>query len=112
MRDLLNWVCDNWEQPDSDIWEVRSGKQQFVYSKLMCWVALDRGIRLADMCWVALDRGIRLADKRSFPAEREKWLNNRDRIYEQLMEKGWNASRQSFVVNKSNMANLKPGKSE
>jgi GH15 family glucan-1,4-alpha-glucosidase len=83
LRQLLNWVCNNWQQPDSGIWEVRSGQQQFVYSKLMCWVALDRGLRLAD--------------KRSLPAERERWLKVRDAIYEQLMEKGWNASRQSFV---------------
>jgi GH15 family glucan-1,4-alpha-glucosidase len=83
LRQLLNWVCDNWQRSDSGIWEVRSGEQQFVYSKLMCWVALDRGIRLAD--------------KRSLPADRERWLKVRDQIYEQLMEKGWNASRQSFV---------------
>ncbi|HEY9603705.1 MAG TPA: glycoside hydrolase family 15 protein [Allocoleopsis sp.] len=83
LRPLLNWVCENWQQPDSGVWEVRSGEQQFVYSKLMCWVALDRGVRLAD--------------KRSFPADRERWLQTRDRIYEQLMEKGWNSSRQSFV---------------
>ncbi|HEY9676060.1 MAG TPA: glycoside hydrolase family 15 protein [Waterburya sp.] len=83
LRDLLNWVCDNWQRSDSGIWEVRSGEQQFVYSKLMCWVALDRGLRLAD--------------KRSLPADRERWLKVRDQIYEQLMEKGWNTERQSFV---------------
>ncbi len=83
LRDLLNWVCDNWQRSDSGIWEVRSGEQQFVYSKLMCWVALDRGLRLAD--------------KRSLPADRERWLLVRDQIYEQLMEKGWNTERQSFV---------------
>jgi GH15 family glucan-1,4-alpha-glucosidase len=83
LRDLLNWVCDNWQRSDSGVWEVRSGEQQFVYSKLMCWVALDRGLRLAD--------------KRSLPADRERWLLVRDQIYEELMEKGWNAERQSFV---------------
>jgi GH15 family glucan-1,4-alpha-glucosidase len=49
------------------------------------------------MCWVAIDRGLRLADKRSFPAEREKWLRVRDQIYEQIMSQGWNRSRQTFV---------------
>ena len=83
LRQLLNWVCDNWQRQDSGIWEVRSGQQDFVYSKLMCWVALDRGLRLAD--------------KRSFPADRERWLKVRDQIYEELMKKGWNDSRQSFV---------------
>ncbi|WP_414582250.1 glycoside hydrolase family 15 protein [Scytonema sp. PCC 10023] len=83
VRHMLNWVCDNWQRPDSSIWEVRNGQQHFVYSKLMCWVALDRGLRLAD--------------KRSFPADRKRWIEVRDQIYEELMSKGWNASRQAFV---------------
>jgi GH15 family glucan-1,4-alpha-glucosidase len=49
------------------------------------------------MCWVALDRGLRLADKRSFPAERTRWLDVRDRIYEEVMTKGWSEKRQAFV---------------
>ena len=80
---LLNWVCDNWQQPDEGIWEIRGGREHFVYSKLMCWVAIDRGLRLAD--------------KRSFPADRDKWLKVRDQIYEQIMTQGWNESRQAFV---------------
>jgi GH15 family glucan-1,4-alpha-glucosidase len=80
---LVDWVCDNWHRRDAGIWEVRSGQQEFVYSKLMCWVALDRGLRLAD--------------KRSFPADRERWMKARDSIYQEIMEKGWNQSRQAFV---------------
>jgi GH15 family glucan-1,4-alpha-glucosidase len=49
------------------------------------------------MCWVALDRGLRLADKRSFPAPRSKWLAARDAIYEQVLEKGWNPGKKAFV---------------
>jgi GH15 family glucan-1,4-alpha-glucosidase len=49
------------------------------------------------MCWVAVDRSIRLADKRSFPAPRERWLKVRDEIYEDIMQKGWSESRQAFV---------------
>ena len=64
-------------------WEVRGGRQHFVYSKLMCWVALDRGLRLAD--------------KRSFPADRDRWMQARDAIYEEIMDKGWNPSRNAFV---------------
>ncbi|MCD6033421.1 MAG: glycosyl hydrolase, glycosyl hydrolase family 15 [Thermomicrobiales bacterium] len=45
---LVNYVCDNWHRPDEGIWEVRGGQQEFLYSRLMCWVAVDRGIRLAD----------------------------------------------------------------
>jgi GH15 family glucan-1,4-alpha-glucosidase len=83
LRRLVNWVGDNWQRADEGIWEVRLGRQHFVYSKLMCWVAVDRGLRLAD--------------KRSFPADREHWLKIRDQIYEEIMTKGWNAKRQAFV---------------
>ncbi|MFN3596016.1 MAG: glycoside hydrolase family 15 protein [Rubricoccaceae bacterium] len=79
----LDWVCDNWERPDEGIWEVRGEQQQFVYSKLMCWVALDRGLRLAD--------------KRSLPAPRARWLAVRDAIYARIMAEGWSPSRQAFV---------------
>jgi GH15 family glucan-1,4-alpha-glucosidase len=83
LRRLINWVCDNWHRQDEGIWEVRGGAQHFVYSKLMCWVAIDRGLRLAD--------------KRSFPADRTRWLTVRDQIYEEIMTKGWNPSRRAFV---------------
>jgi pentatricopeptide repeat protein len=83
LRSLIDWVCDNWQRKDEGIWEVRSGQQHSVYSKLMCWVALDRALRLAD--------------KRSFPADRERWLKVRDEIYEEIMEKGWSPERKAFV---------------
>lgn len=83
LRRMLDYVCDNWLKTDEGIWEVRGGRRHFVFSKLMCWVALDRGLRLAG--------------KRSFPADRGRWLENRDRIYEEIMTRGWNADRQSFV---------------
>ena len=83
VRRTLNWVCDNWQRPDESIWEPRGGPYQAVYSKLMCWVALDRGVRLAD--------------KRSFPSDRERWLKIRDQIYEEIMERGWNEELGTFV---------------
>ncbi len=83
LRRLVNWVCDNWMRPDEGVWEVRGSQQHFLYSKLMCWVAVDRGLRLAD--------------KRSFPADRDRWLKVRDTIYEEIMEKGWNETRNAFV---------------
>jgi GH15 family glucan-1,4-alpha-glucosidase len=83
IRHRLDWVCDNWQQPDRGIWEMRNREEQFVYSKLMNWVALDRGIRLAE--------------KRAFPANRERWLHERDRIYEEIMTRGWNEKRQAFT---------------
>lgn len=83
VRRILDWVCDHWREPDEGIWEVRSGRQQFVYSKLMCWVALDRGLRLAD--------------KRSFPTPRERWTKERDALYECIMNDGFDRTRQAFV---------------
>ena len=83
LRRLVNWVCDNWTRPDEGVWEVRGSQQHFLYSKLMCWVAVDRGLRLAD--------------KRSFPADRDRWLKVRDTIYEEIMEKGWSETRNAFV---------------
>jgi GH15 family glucan-1,4-alpha-glucosidase len=83
LRRLLDWVCEHWREKDEGIWEVRGGKQHFVYSKVMCWVALDRGLRLAD--------------KRSFPADRTRWLQTRDTIYEEILGQGWNRKREAFT---------------
>ena len=83
LRRLVDWLCDNWKREDEGIWEVRGGRRHFVYSKVMSWVALDRSLRLAD--------------KRSFPADRARWLKVRDEIYEEVMAKGWNPRRQAFV---------------
>ena len=83
IRDRLDWICENWQKPDEGIWEMRNRQEHFVYSKLMNWVALDRGVRLAD--------------KRSFPSNRERWLNDRDTIYEEVMTRGWNEKRRAFT---------------
>src|SRR6202022_1971944 len=45
LRRLVNWVCDNWQRADEGIWEARGGQRQWVYSKFMCWVAVDRALR-------------------------------------------------------------------
>ncbi len=83
LRNMTNWVCEHWDQVDEGIWETRGGQKHFVYSKVMCWVAVDRALRLAD--------------RRSFPADRQRWLEVRDRIYEEIMERGWNSELDSFV---------------
>ena len=83
LRRLVDWVCDNWRRQDEGLWEVRGSRRHFVYSKLMCWVAIDRGLRLAN--------------KRSFPADRVRWMVVRDEIYEEIMARGWSESRQAFV---------------
>ena len=80
---LIDWVCDNYNQPDEGIWEVRGGSQEFLYSRLMVWVAVDRGIRLAE--------------KRSFPTPPAKWFATRDTIYHEIFTDFWDAKRQAFT---------------
>lgn len=80
---IIDWLQKNWDQPDEGIWEVRSGRKKFVYSRLMTWVALDRAIRLAD--------------KRSFPADRVSWMKTRDEVYMSIMKEGWSEKRQAFT---------------
>ena len=80
---MLDWLSKNWERPDRSIWEVRGDLQQFTYSKVQSWVALDRGIRIAR--------------QRSFPSDLRMWFTERDRIYRTVMEKAWNDQRQTFV---------------
>ncbi len=80
---LIDWVCDHWREPDAGIWEVRGGVRPFLYSRVMCWVAIDRGLRLAR--------------HRSFPAPRERWAQVRDDIYRNIYERFWNEDLKSFV---------------
>jgi GH15 family glucan-1,4-alpha-glucosidase len=83
LRRLTNWVCQHWQDKDEAIWEVRGGPRDFVYSKVMCWVAVDRALRLAN--------------KRSFPADWQAWTATRDQMYETIMQRGWNQQRGAFV---------------
>jgi GH15 family glucan-1,4-alpha-glucosidase len=83
LRGLLGHLVDHWKEPDEGIWEVRSQRRQFTHSKLMCWVALDRALRLAG--------------KRSLPVDRLAWEKTRDEIYQTIMDKGWSRTRKSFV---------------
>jgi GH15 family glucan-1,4-alpha-glucosidase len=83
VRNMLDWVCDNWDQPEEGIWETRGGRQPFTYGRFMCWVALDRAIRLAQ--------------SHGRPASLTRWTQERDRIYEQIMSKGWHEDRKAFV---------------
>jgi GH15 family glucan-1,4-alpha-glucosidase len=80
---LLDWVADNWDQPEEGIWETRGGRHDFTYGRLMNWVALDRGIRLAT--------------SHGRPGSIDTWRRQRDAIYSQVMERGWSPRRQAFV---------------
>jgi len=83
LLELLDWVCQNWQRAGEGIWEVRGGPREFLYSRVMCWVAIDRGIRLAE--------------KRSFPAPRTRWLQIRDEIYRDIYDEFWNSELKCFV---------------
>ncbi len=83
LRGVLNWLIDHWDQPEEGIWETRGGQQPFTYGRLMSWVAFDRAIRIAQ--------------HHGLPADLPKWTATRDAIYQQIMEKGWNATRGAFV---------------
>lgn len=78
----INWVSNNWEQPDEGIWEVRGGRKEFLHSRLMCWVAIDRAIKVCE--------------GRSFPLNPE-WRRQRDKIFNSIYDEFWNEDRQSFV---------------
>ncbi|MFE6741761.1 glycoside hydrolase family 15 protein [Streptomyces tubercidicus] len=80
---LVDWVCDNWDQPDEGIWETRGKTQNFLYSQLMCWVALERAMR------IAAHRGL--------PADVIRWRSARDAIYRRIMDRGWSTKRKAFV---------------
>jgi GH15 family glucan-1,4-alpha-glucosidase len=83
---LIEWVCDHWHLADEGIWEVRGGRQEFLYSRVMCWVAVDRAVRMAR--------------KRSFPAPLAKWIDVRDKIYNEVFTGFWNQEKQAFVQHK------------
>jgi GH15 family glucan-1,4-alpha-glucosidase len=80
---LVDHVCRIWNTPDSGIWEVRSGAREFLYSRVMCWVAVDRACRMAL--------------KRSLPAPLDRWLPVRDRIYHSVFREMWNDERKAFA---------------
>ena len=83
---MTNWVVKNWQRPDEGIWEIRGGRQEFSYSRLMAWVAIDRAIRLAR--------------KRSFPAPLDEWRKARNAIYRDIYANFWDSARGTFIQHK------------
>ncbi|QBD78058.1 glycoside hydrolase family 15 protein [Ktedonosporobacter rubrisoli] len=83
IRRQLNWLSTHWQEPDEGIWEVRGGPKPFVHSRLMSWVAFDRGLRLSR--------------HRGLPAPLVEWTRASADIYEEIMAKGWNEKKKSFV---------------
>ncbi|MEV6929457.1 glycoside hydrolase family 15 protein [Dactylosporangium sp. NPDC051485] len=85
---IVDWVCDHWNQPDEGIWETRGGRRNFLYSRLMCWVAIERAMRMAS--------------RRGLPANLLHWGRARDEIYRHIMRRGWSPARRAFVQQEDN----------
>jgi GH15 family glucan-1,4-alpha-glucosidase len=83
LQRILEWLAKNWQRPDEGIWEVRGGRREFLHSRLMCWVAFDRAIRLAD--------------KRSLAGPVDKWRKIRNEIDDSIFADFWNEKRKAFV---------------
>ncbi|MFB6165317.1 MAG: glycoside hydrolase family 15 protein [Haloarculaceae archaeon] len=85
LREIVDYVARVWREPDAGIWEVRTEPRQFVYSKVMCWVALDRGIKIVE----------RTANDFEGPAER--WRVERERVKRAVLERGYDPEADAFV---------------
>ncbi|MEE8369881.1 MAG: glycoside hydrolase family 15 protein, partial [Dehalococcoidia bacterium] len=83
LESLVESAIDKWQQPDNGIWEFRTEPQHFVYSKLMAWVAVDRGLRLARVMRRPVDFG--------------RWRRARGAIRAEILRDGWNPQRGAFV---------------
>jgi GH15 family glucan-1,4-alpha-glucosidase len=80
---ILEWLGKNWRRPDEGIWEVRGGAKEFLHSRVMCWVAFDRALRLAE--------------KRSLSGPLDVWRHMRDEIRNDIFTNFWDPELQSFV---------------
>jgi GH15 family glucan-1,4-alpha-glucosidase len=83
---MVDYVADHWREPDAGIWEFRDAQRELLHSRLMCWVTVDRALRLAG--------------KRSLPAPRERWRKVRSEIYHDIFENFWNEDLKTFVQSK------------
>ncbi|MFF4341301.1 glycoside hydrolase family 15 protein [Kitasatospora sp. NPDC001540] len=79
----LDWLADHWDRPDEGIWETRGGRQDFTFSRVMTWVAFDRGLRLAE--------------EFARPADIPRWREARDTVLQQIMERGWSERERALV---------------
>jgi GH15 family glucan-1,4-alpha-glucosidase len=83
VQHMVDWLGDNWRRPDEGIWEFRGGRKEFLHSRVMSWVAVDRALRLAD--------------KRSLPAPMAEWASLRDEIFRSVHEEFWDDKQRCFV---------------
>ena len=82
-RSLLDWLETGWKQPDEGIWEVRGGRQHFVHSKVMAWVAFDRAIKSIE--------------EQGQEGPLDRFRRTRAEIHAEVLEKGWDEGRQTFT---------------
>ncbi|KQT54423.1 glycosyl hydrolase family 15 [Aureimonas sp. Leaf454] len=80
---IIEWLADNWGLPDHGIWESRGEPREYLSSRLMCWVAFDRALRMAI--------------RHSLPAPIERWRTERDKIQATLLEEFWNPEIGAFT---------------
>jgi pentatricopeptide repeat protein len=80
---VVDWLADNWDQPDEGNWESRGGRKDFTFGRVFCWVAFDRAIRLAQ--------------RHGWPANVGTWMSARDKVYNQIIERGWNETVKAFT---------------
>jgi GH15 family glucan-1,4-alpha-glucosidase len=86
IEEYIELVINNWTKPDHSIWEVRGEKREFLFSRMMCWVAMDRAIKIGDIF--------------SYPYDFLKWHKVRNEIYEDVYNNFWSEKKQSFVQSK------------
>lgn len=86
IKGSAEYVCDHWQQPDAGIWEFRGGKREFLHSRMMCWIAIDRALRIAS--------------QESLPGDFARWIKTRNDIYNDIFENFWNDEMQCFVQHK------------
>jgi GH15 family glucan-1,4-alpha-glucosidase len=83
LHSIVELAIARWQEPDASIWEVRGGERHFTYSKMMCWVAVDRGLRLAE--------------RFGLPHDAERWRSARASIHRRVVTQGWSDRRQAFT---------------
>ena len=83
ISEIVDWLCDHWDEPEEGIWETRGGQKDFTYGRFQAWIALDRAIRMAA--------------ETGKPGHIDRWARERDKLYDQIMTRGWNESKRAFV---------------
>ena len=83
LRSILDWLAQNWDQPDEGVWETRGGRRPFTYGRVMSWVAMDRAVRMAE--------------RRGRPGPIGQWRRVRDAIYDQIMTTCWDPGLRAFT---------------